>query len=80
MGGTSGRKAQPLLEGLWGAGKLIKPFCSSFRSIERQANILELPCLISPLPPLRNVPGVLGAVPAGMGVNKSADPFQILCF
>ncbi len=26
VAGTTGRKAQPLLEGLWGAGKQIKPF------------------------------------------------------
>jgi hypothetical protein len=38
-----GRKAQSLLEGLWRAGKQIKLFCSSLRSIERQATSLSWP-------------------------------------
>jgi len=39
----TGRKAQPLLEGFWRAGKQIKPFCSNFSSIERQAMSLSWP-------------------------------------
>jgi len=78
--GATGRKAQPLLEDFWRAGKQIRPFLLQFQEHRAAGHILELAYVISPLPPLCNVHRELGPVPARMSVNELADPFQILCF